>query len=192
MKLIFIDRDGVINKDPGGWTKHGYVTRLEDFHFLPGALEAIKDLTDAGYEILLISNQAGINKGYYTLDSLNEITKLMLKEIEKSGGEIKSVYYCPHRPDENCDCRKPNTGLFKQATLGRKVNFSDTYFIGDGITDVKAGNDIGCKTVLVLSGKTDIKDAESSEIKPNIIRKDLKEAVDYILSKEVRCQPKKS
>lgn len=183
-KPIFIDRDGVINKDPGGWTEHGYVTTWQQFHFLPGSLKAIKKLTDAGYEIVVVSNQAGINKGFYAMQALNEITGLMLKEIEKNGGRIHSVHYCPHRAEDNCGCRKPETGLFEKAVRGQSVNFNKTYFIGDGVMDVEAGIRMGLKTILLLSGKTRLEDVEKLEAKPDFIKKDLKEAVDWILSKE--------
>ncbi len=185
-KTIFLDRDGVINKDPGGWTKYSYVTNVGEFRFLPGSVAAIKRLTDAGYEIIIISNQAGINKGHYTHEALEEITSLMLKKIENAGGRIGSVNYCPHRTDENCGCRKPRTGLFKKAAGGRSINFKDTYFIGDGATDVEAGSKIGCKTILVLSGKTALEKVKEWEIKPDFVKKDLSEAVDYILKEKNR------
>lgn len=184
MKLIFIDRDGVINRDPRGWTEHDYVTSVEQFHFLPGSLEAIRKLADSGYEIAVISNQAGINKGYYTTGALNEITRFMLEQIQKSGGRIRSVHYCPHRSEDNCNCRKPRTGMLEEAASGTDARFSDTYFIGDGLMDVESGKRAGCRTVLVLSGKTSMEDVNGSGIKPDFIKKDLREAVDFILSRE--------
>lgn len=181
MKHIFLDRDGVINKDPGGWTEYSYVTNLKEFLFLPGSLDAIRGLTEAGYEIVIISNQAGINKGHYSMDNLNEITEFMLKEIKKSGGKIRSVHYCPHRTEENCACRKPRVGLFKKAASARDIDFEKTYFVGDGGMDVEAGKEVGCKTILVLSGKSKLEDVKRWKIKPDFIKKDLKEAVDWIL-----------
>lgn len=183
-KPIFLDRDGVINKDPGGWTKYSYVTNVSEFRLLPGALGAIKRLTEAGYEIIIISNQAGINKGHYTHEALEEITSLMLKEIKNAGGRVSSVNYCPHRIDENCGCRKPRIGLFKKAIHGRSINFKDTYFIGDGAMDVEAGHAVGCRTILVLSGKTELGEVDEWKIKPDYIKKDLSEAVDYILKRK--------
>lgn len=184
MKTIFIDRDGVINKDPGGWTQHSYVTRWEDFHFLPGAIEAIVKLTKAGYEIAIISNQAGVNKGFFTMDDLNNINENMIRTISSRGGRIRSAHYCPHRSDEACDCRKPNTGLFMEALKGDKVDFNKTYFIGDGSMDVEAGRRMGCKTILLLSGKSRLEDIEGWRHKPDFVKKDLLEAVNWILEKE--------
>ena len=182
MKFIFIDRDGVINKDPEGWPPHSYVTRWEDFHFLPGVLEALKRLTENDYKVVIISNQAGISKGIYTKEKLDEITKKIFKEIEKKGAKIHSIQYCIHKKEDNCDCRKPKASLFYKATQGLKGDFSKTYFIGDTKRDIEAGKEAGCRTILVLSGKTkDIKETEGWNIKPDFIKKDLKEAVDIII-----------
>jgi D-glycero-D-manno-heptose 1,7-bisphosphate phosphatase len=178
LRLIFLDRDGVINVDPGPGL---YVTRWGEFQFLPGAIDAIRKLTEEGYEIVVISNQAGVTKGLYTMEVLEEMTRNMVHEIEKRGGRLRSVHYCPHVDDDNCDCRKPRTGLLKTATQGLTVNFKDTFFIGDGITDIKAGKDIGAKTILVLSGKTSLKDRAQWDVEPDYIAQDLKDAVERII-----------
>jgi histidinol-phosphate phosphatase family protein len=183
MKAIFIDRDGVINKDPGGgWTEHSYVTRVDEFHFLEGSREAIKDLTEAGYEIVIISNQGGISKGHFTLDDLDKINKKMLAGIKASGGRIRSLHYCPHQKSDGCDCKKPGTGLFKAALKGLKIDLKETFFIGDGSMDVEAGKRVGCKTILLLSGKSSKDQIEGWEYKPDYIKKDLREAVDWLLA----------
>lgn len=183
-KVIFIDRDGVINKDPGGWTEHSYVTKWEEFHFLPGAKEALKLLTDGGYDIIIISNQGGVSKKYFSQSALDEITQKMLKEIESSGARIKKVYYCVHQDSDNCGCRKPKTGMFTQAEKELGVKAAGAYFIGDGKTDVDAGRSMGLKTALVLSGKTPFEDVEKWGYSPDHIFKDLLEAVNFILKEE--------
>ena len=132
----------------------------------------------------MISNQAGISKGFYTLEKLNSITELMLAKIKESGGKVRSVLYCPHRDQDNCSCRKPKAGLFKKATEGIEIDFTKTYFIGDGAMDVEAGKKIGCKTIFVLSGKTSLEAVEGWKVKPDFIKNDLGEAVNFILSKE--------
>jgi len=177
MKIIFLDRDGVINRDPGFG---GYVASWNEFEFLPGALEALKRLNQAEYEVIVISNQAGVAKGLYTQEDLDNITKNMLKAVKKVGGKIRSVYYCPHRDEDNCDCRKPKTGLFSQAVEGLRVNFPDTYFVGDNRRDMLAGKAVGCKTIFVLSGNTKLEDLD---VKPNFIARDLLQAVDKIVLK---------
>ena len=179
-KVIFIDRDGVINKDPGGWTEHSYVTRWEDFHFLSGAKEALKMLNDNGYDIIIISNQGGVSKKYFSQGALDEITRKMLGEIEKSGAKVKKVYYCIHQDSDNCDCRKPKAGMFRQAEKELGIKALGAYFVGDGKTDVDAGKAAGLKTVLVLSGKTPYEAVETWEQKPDFIFKDLLEAVKFI------------
>ena len=183
-KIIFIDRDGVINKDPGGWTEHNYVTRWEDFHFIPGSKEAISRLSRAGYRIIIVSNQAGISKGYYTERELDGVTGNMLKELERSGGRIEKVYYCVHQDSDNCDCRKPKAGMFERAEKELGVSAAGNFFIGDAKTDVEAGNGKGLKTVLVLSGKTDLEALGGWGFKPDYIFDDLLEAVNFILSRK--------
>lgn len=180
-KIIFLDRDGVINRDLLG----DYVKSWEEFTFLPGSLSAIKKLIDNKYRIFVVSNQAGIAKGKYTLDDLEEMTEKMLDEIESYGGKIEDVIYCPHRDEDKCECRKPKTGMFEQLArkYSLKFNHSKTFFIGDGKMDIEAGKRYGLKTILVLSGKGKKEDIKDWEYKPDYIMKNLKEAVDFLLAK---------
>jgi D-glycero-D-manno-heptose 1,7-bisphosphate phosphatase len=181
-RVIFLDRDGVINKDPGN---SDYVKKWSEFYFLPRAIEALRKLTIKGYEIIIISNQAGINKGLYTERDLDEITKKMLTEIEAAGGRIRGVYYCVHRDEDNCNCRKPKIGLFERAIKELRGPSSTVqtpiYFIGDGLADIKAGKNAGYKTILVLSGKSRDEEVENWQIKPDYIVKDLWEAVNLVV-----------
>ena len=180
MKVIFLDRDGVINRDPGFG---GYITCWDEFEFLPGALEALKKLSQAGFEVIVISNQAGVAKRLYTEEDLDELTRNMLKEVEKAGGRIHSVHYCPHKDEDNCACRKPQTGLFSQATKDLEVDFSDSFFVGDNRRDVLAAAAIGCRSIFVLSGNTKLEDLD---IKPDFIAEDLLGAVDKIILSQIR------
>jgi len=183
-KYVFLDRDGVVNKDPAGWTEHGYVTRWEDFHFLPGVLEAMKELSVSGYRTVIISNQQGVGKGFFTEKALNDLTAEMSRRVEEAGGSIAGVYYCTHTKEENCDCRKPKKGLFRiaQKELGIK-GFKGKFYIGDTQRDIQAGKEIGLETILVLSGKASRKDTENWEHKPDHICDDLPEAVQLILDR---------
>ena len=178
-KIIFVDRDGVINEFPGlGF----YVTRWEDFRFLPGALEAIALLTRAGYATLVLSNQGCVAKGLLSESALQEMTGRMLRLVEAEGGRIDGVYYCRHETSDNCECKKPNTGLFKQAAEDRPIDFGSAFFIGDTAEDVEAGKRIGCKTILVLSGKTHgTGEAARFTVKPDAIKKDLLEAAQWVI-----------
>ena len=180
-KIIFIDRDGVINRDPGGWTRYSYVTRWEDFHFLQGALDALKRLKEAGYKVYLVSNQAGVGKGYFTEADLAAINDKMLERINEAGGAIEELLYCTHTDEDNCDCRKPRSGLIERALRGKAIEAGKVYIVGDSYRDIEAGKRIGLKTILVLSGKTDAEKARTFGTPPDYIKKDLSEAVDLIL-----------
>ncbi len=149
MKTIFLDRDGVINKNP---PNRGYVRSWNDFSFLPNALQAITMLTKSGFRILLATNQAGIGKGIFTEKQLADIHQRMLAEINSNGGEIANIYYCPHHPDDGCPCRKPKPGMLKSAANEYGFNISDTFFIGDSITDISAAQSAGASPILVLTG----------------------------------------
>jgi len=182
MKVIFLDRDGVINKYPGD-TK--YVTDWAEFEFLPDALESISKLTENDFKIFIISNQAGVSKGIYNQQKLDEITSNMLKEVEKKSGKIQRVLYCIHKDEDNCYCRKPKTGLIKKAidSLGlKRFNFNYSYFIGDSMRDIKTGRTAGCKTILVFSGKEKKENKDNWEIKPDYEATNLLEAVNIILN----------
>lgn len=181
MKAIFLDRDGVINRDPGFGD---YIKSWEEFEFMPGAIDAIKLLNKHGYEIFVISNQAGVAKGLFSQKALDEITANMLKEIEAKGGKIRAISYCTHASDAGCDCRKPNTAQIKKATKGMDIDFRKTYFIGDSRLDVGAGKNAGCKTILLLTGKEDLEDSKAWRHKPDFIKNNLTEAVKWVLKDE--------
>ncbi|MDO8581020.1 MAG: HAD-IIIA family hydrolase, partial [Candidatus Omnitrophota bacterium] len=155
MKIVFLDRDGVINEFPGNGK---YVTRVKDFHFIPGSLEAIRRLTKAGYTLFVVSNQAGVGKGIYSKRKLDQITAKMLCGVKKTGGRIRKVFYSIRRSDEGCPYRKPNIGSVLKAMALLKSNLHGArngYFIGDTETDIRAGHNAGCKTIFVLSGRED-------------------------------------
>ncbi len=191
-KVIFLDRDGVINVDPEFINDYRYVTKWKEFRFLPRVKRAIRRLSENGYSIYIISNQAGIGKGYFTLKDLKDVTDRMKRQIEKAGGRITDAFYCPHRQEDNCGCRKPKAGLFKKALKRGRIDFGKTYFIGDNIRDVEAGRAIGCKTVLVLSGKTRRSDipgkVREAGSKPDFIKRDLFDAVDLVLKGDKKSQ----
>jgi D-glycero-D-manno-heptose 1,7-bisphosphate phosphatase len=180
-KVIFIDRDGVINQDPAGWTEHSYVTTWRDFHFLPGVFAALKKFKKHRYKVIIISNQAGVGKGYFTNERLREITRKMAEEIRKQGGDVREAFYCTHTDEDNCACRKPKTGLFDKAMKKYKIDAATTYYIGDTRRDILAGKEAGLKTILVLTGKTAPKDVDGWDVRPDYICSGLSEAADFIL-----------
>lgn len=186
MKVIFLDRDGVINQYPGDGK---YVISWAEFRFLPEAKAALKRLTEAGYKIFIISNQAGVAKGIYSKNTLDQITKNMLRELSLAGIKVSGVYYCTHRDEDNCSCRKPKVGLLEIALKENKITMDvlrSSFFVGDSIKDVQAGNAVACRTILVFSGKEKDRDLSSWVIKPDFTANNLEEAVGLIL----RC-PKK-
>lgn len=180
-KVVFLDRDGVINRDPGGWTKYDYVTKWDEFFFIDGSIEALKKLKEAGYKICLISNQAGISKGYFSQADLDKLNERMLSEIERGGGKIDELYYCWHQTADNCDCRKPKTGMIEEALKKTDMDLRNTFIVGDSWRDVEAGKKMGMKTILVLSGKTFLSDTKNWPEQPDYIKEDLREAVKLIL-----------
>jgi len=170
MKIVFLDRDGVINKYPGDKL---YVTSLRKFKFLPKAKQAVALLSKAGYKIFVASNQAGVGKGVYAQSTLDMITAKMLDGINHAGGKITKVYYCTHRKEAGCSCRKPKPGLLKKAAQEFKFNLNKAYFVGDTIRDVLTAHKAGCRSVLVLCGKEKLKDKNKWPVKPDFIFTDL-------------------
>lgn len=182
MKIAFLDRDGVINEFPGNGN---YVTRVKDFHFIPGSLEAIRLLTEAGFTIFVVSNQAGVGKGIFTEKKLDQITNKMLREVKKAGGNIKRVYYSTARSDAGCEDRKPNIGSIRKAVKLLKKDMriaKHAYFVGDTVTDMATGRNAGCTTIFVLSGRSDQERLKEKKIRPDYIATNLLEAVNIMLN----------
>lgn len=186
VKAVFLDRDGVINEYPGDLK---YVTRLEDFHLLDGVGAAIKRITDSCFEVFVISNQAGVSKGIYSKTDLDLITSHMLYELGKSGARINDVFYCIHTSEEDCQCRKPKTGLVHMAideagTRGKIIDINQSYFVGDTIRDIETGKKAGLKTILVFSGKEKPQNRDSWKLQPDFTARSLSEAADKIILKK--------
>ncbi|MBI4397748.1 MAG: HAD-IIIA family hydrolase [Candidatus Omnitrophica bacterium] len=178
-KVVFIDRDGVINRDPIG----DYIKHWKHFRFLPGVIQALKHISQKGWQIILISNQAGIGDKKYSESSLKKITLNMLEELEASLVPIHSVFYCLHGKHHGCRCRKPKTRLFRLASKHLAYEKKKTFYIGDKATDVEAGKRFGLKTILVLTGHGK---KDSALLKkgfhPNYIVPGLKEAASIVVS----------
>lgn len=145
-KVLFLDRDGTINKKP---KTARYVRTWDEFEFLPGAIDTIRVLTERGYEIHIVSNQAGIARGEVREENLRDIHARMTTEIEKRGGRITSILYCPHGWDDGCDCRKPKPGMLLKIAHDHHFDATKAIFVGDDLRDKEAGDAAGCKTILV-------------------------------------------
>lgn len=180
MKVVFIDRDGVINRFPGD---KKYVTRVKDFYFLPRTLLALKSLSDAGFKLFVVSNQAGVGKGVYSQFKLDQINDFMLRHVNRVGARIQRVFYCTHRSDAGCDCRKPRIGSIIKAMQLLKKPLSDArnaFFVGDTKGDIQAGAHAGCKTIFVLSGRENRRSMKAWEVQPDYIAEDLWAATQII------------
>lgn len=149
-KVVFLDRDGVINKKP---PENDYVKNWSEFEFLPGAIKALKLLTQNGYDIYVITNQRGIARGMMSEHDLRVIHEKLEEELEKHNARINQIYYCPHGKDDGCECRKPKPGMFFQAASERNFDLTKAIFIGDDERDLQAGDAAGCKTILVTPEK---------------------------------------
>lgn len=143
-RAVFLDRDGVINRRIVG----GYVTDWSEFHFLQGALEGIARLAAHDASIIVVSNQAGVGKGLLSVNALAEITDGFVSAIQRSGGRIDAVYYCPHTPADDCACRKPKPGLLIEAQRDWGIDLGKSVLLGDSATDAEAGRAAGCEVML--------------------------------------------
>jgi D-glycero-D-manno-heptose 1,7-bisphosphate phosphatase len=148
LKLIVLDRDGVINHD-----SDQFIKSPEEWRALPGSLEAIARLNQAGYRVVVATNQSGVGRGLFGMTTLTEIHEKMFKALAQAGGRIDAVFYCPHAADSNCDCRKPKPGMLEQIGSRFGVDMKDVPAIGDGLRDLQAAHAVGARPVLVMTGK---------------------------------------
>lgn len=147
-RAIFLDRDGVINAN-----RPDHVKRWDEFVFLPRALDALKRIAASDFLVLVTTNQAAIARGLTTEAAVCDIHARMTAEVARAGGRIDAVYYCPHHPDENCDCRKPRTGLYMQGAREWSIDLARSYVVGDAMADIVAAQAIGASAILVLTGR---------------------------------------
>jgi len=145
-RAVFLDRDGTIARDVP------YCRRVENFELLPTIPQAIKLLNASGFKVVVITNQSGIARGYFTEETLAQIHRKMEEKLAEHGTHVDAIYYCPHHPDDGCECRKPRVALFRRAAEELDIKLGLSYGVGDMQMDIDAGKAIGCKTVLVTSG----------------------------------------
>lgn len=147
MKLIILDRDGVINYESAE-----YIKSPAEWVAIPDSLPAIAELNRAGYIVVVATNQSGVGRGYYDTEMLARIHQKMADELAVFGGQIDAIFCCPHHPDNECECRKPKPGLLLQIQKKYQVALADIFFIGDSMRDIKTAQSAGCKPILVLTG----------------------------------------
>lgn len=184
-KAIFLDRDGTINVE-----KH-YLYKIEDFEFLPGVIEALKKLQEAGFLLIIITNQSGIGRGLYTEKNFEILNSWMVSYLKNQGITITSVYYCPHLPDavipkyrKECNCRKPKLGMFFRAINDYNIDIGLSYAIGDKIRDCAISNSTACKGFLIGNNEKDeiICKVKKGEMRNIIYAKDLLSCAKQILN----------
>jgi D-glycero-D-manno-heptose 1,7-bisphosphate phosphatase len=177
MKAVFLDRDGVITVDLG------YVHLIEDLKLLPGAVEAIKRFNAAGFLVVIVTNQSGVARGYYTENAVKRFNRHLVSELKEHGAKIDAVYYCPHHREgavkkymKDCDCRKPKPGMLLRAAREHCIDLKGSWMVGDKVSDVLAGKAAGCRTIIIGGRKGEADGAA----------KDLKAAAAYILGRRLR------
>ena len=181
-KLIILDRDGVINVD-----LPNYVKSTDEWELIPGSIEAIASLSRLGYRIVVATNQQGIGKGLYSVNTLNQLHEKLNRELVQLGGRIDAFFFCPHLASVECPCRKPNPGMLLEAAKRFGVNIHDCYVVGDSITDLLAANVAGAIPILVKTGKGELSaskiksDSELIDLQSIKVFKDLHEFVSILV-----------
>lgn len=181
-KALFLDRDGVVNVD------HGYLYKSEQFEFIDGVFEACKAFQDAGFDIVIVTNQSGIGRGYYTEQDFHALTKWMVKEFAKQGVDILDVQFCPHHPEkaiakylQDCECRKPAPGMLLKAINEFGIDPKASIMVGDKSSDMQAAENAGVgQKFLVETGKVL---TESSKASADDVFSNLKAIADSLLAK---------
>ena len=177
-RAVFLDRDGTINEEVI------YLSSVEQFRMLSGASKAIRMLNQKGWLVIVITNQSGLARGYFTEEELAVVHQKMKAALDGEGAQIDAIYVCPHQPEDGCSCRKPGTALFEQAAQEFDIDLSRSYAIGDKITDLLPGARLGCRTILVLTGhgQEQLENRDGWEAEPDHIAPDLLSAVQWILA----------
>ena len=148
MKLVILDRDGVINHD-----SDDYIKSPDEWIPIPGSLEAIARLNHAGYTVTIATNQSGIARGYFDISTLNAMHEKMHRLVNQEGGHVDGIFFCPHAPTDNCNCRKPLPGLLLQISRRFSISMENAPFIGDSAKDIEAARLAGARPILVKTGK---------------------------------------
>ena len=180
MSLIILDRDGVINHD-----SDDFIKTPAEWEPIEGSLEAIAKLTYAGYRIVVITNQSGIARGLLDVNTLSQIHSKMRRMVAQVGGKLEAVFYCPHGPDDDCDCRKPADGAYKELAHRLRIDLKEVPAIGDSLRDIQAAQSVGANPILVKTGKGQqtLSDPDLPADVP--VYEDLAAVVDALLEKRL-------
>lgn len=179
MKLIILDRDGVINLD-----SDNYIKSASEWHPIPGSMEAIARLNQSGYRVVVATNQAGISRGLFDIRTLNLIHNKLHQTAQAFGAHIDAIFFCPHAADEDCGCRKPKPGMLQAIGQRYDISLKNIIFVGDSLRDLQAGFSVGCTPYLVKTGKG-TKTMDKGGLPPGTtLFQDLAAAVDALLQQE--------
>ncbi len=180
---VFLDRDGTINLD------HDYVYRIEDCDFIPGSIEGIRLLNESGFKVIVVTNQSGIGRGFYTVDEMNRLHEFIQESCSRAGAHIDAFLFCPHHPDakldayrQTCECRKPSPGLIKRAGTLFPLDMSRSWVIGDSAADMGLAKAARLRSILVRTGKG--QSVKTDEFQIDFIAENLYAAVTWLLGQK--------
>lgn len=184
-RAVFLDRDGTLNVEVN------YLHRVEDFVLIPGAAHAIRALNAADYLAIVVTNQAGIARGYYDAAAMHALHAHLAALLHAENAHLDAIYFCPHHPDFGaaCDCRKPQPGMLLQAAAEHAIDLRQSWFVGDTLTDLQAGVAAGCRTILVRTGygATTKVQLGANHVRPDAIVDDIGAAVSFLLEQHARA-----
>jgi D-glycero-D-manno-heptose 1,7-bisphosphate phosphatase len=182
-KAIFMDRDGTVSEEVG------YMYHAGLYKPFPWTGEAVRRINDSGYKAILITNQAGVERGYFPESTVHEVHRILDAELERWSARLDGIYFCPHRPESQCNCRKPKPGMILRASVEMNIELTESFMIGDRFVDVEAAHGAGVKSVLLKSGDGLVeieKFSKTSVYQPHFVADNLLHAVDAILNGKVR------
>jgi D-glycero-D-manno-heptose 1,7-bisphosphate phosphatase len=188
-RAVFLDRDGVINQKP---PEGDYVTRWEDFHILPGVVEGVALLRQAGFRVIVVTNQRCVAKGLLSVAELEKMHRRMSSLLARGGAAIDGIYYCPHEMEPRCNCRKPAPGMLLDAASEHGIELPASWMIGDSDIDIEAGRNAGCKTAYLLATNEAADEpgrAGGKATRADIVATSLLEAISEILHWEGAARP---
>jgi len=176
VKAIILDRDGTLNYDPG------YVHKVEDFQLLPGVVDGLKALSKE-FIFIIITNQSGIGRGVHTKKDMDKFNEKLVNELKKNNIDIKKIYFCPHTPEQVCDCRKPSTKYIKEAAKEFNIDLKNSWVIGDHPHDVKMGHHANAKGIYLLTGhgKKHFNDLDKNNIKPDFVAENFSQVAEFVM-----------
>ncbi len=174
-RFVFLDRDGTLVQD------HGYTFSREEYKLLPGVARGLNRIAQAGYRLIVVTNQSGIGRGYFSLDDFESFQAELIVDLADQDVQIETTLFCPHAPDEGCNCRKPSTGLLERARDDLYANLEESWVVGDSVCDIELAKQAGCRSVLVLTGHGQETDREIPDSVPRAAN--MLEVADIILGK---------